>query len=67
LWPFRFSNIPTLDFYHSGFLKDNVKKNIPHIFEELKQNIQLSISSITEESVHWVATSMRKRPECINC
>jgi hypothetical protein len=59
-WSFRFPNLTTLDFYHWGFLKENINKNSLHIFEELTQNIQLCISSIMEESVHWVASNMRK-------
>jgi hypothetical protein len=42
-------------------LKENVYKNNLHILEELKQNIELCISNVTAETLHQVASDMRKR------
>jgi hypothetical protein len=42
-------------------LKKNVYKNNPHTWEELKQNIELCISNVTAETLHRVASNMRKR------
>jgi hypothetical protein len=42
-------------------LKENVYKNNPHTLEELKQNTELWISNVTAETLHWVASNMRKR------
>jgi hypothetical protein len=49
------------DLYFWGFLKENVYKNNPHTLEELKHNIELCISNVTAETLHWVASDMRKR------
>jgi hypothetical protein len=43
------------------FLMENVYKNKPYTLEELKQNIELCISKVTEETLHQVASYMRKR------
>jgi hypothetical protein len=48
------------DFYLWGFLKENVYKNNPHTLEKFKQNIDLYISNITAETLHRVASDMRK-------
>jgi hypothetical protein len=47
--------------YLRGFLNENVYKNNPHTSEELKQNTELCISNVTAETLHQVASSMRKR------
>jgi hypothetical protein len=44
-----------------GVLVENVYKNKPHTLEELKRNIELCISDVTAETLHWVASNMRKR------
>jgi hypothetical protein len=36
-------------------------KNNLHILEEFKQNIELCISNVTAETLHRVASDMRKR------
>jgi len=67
-WPYWFFRLvvplisrPTLlDLCKWGFLKENIHKNSLHMFEEMKQNIQLCISSITEETYHQVASNLRK-------
>jgi hypothetical protein len=43
-----------------GLLKENVYKNNPHPLEELKQNIELCILNVTAETLHRVASNMRK-------
>jgi len=60
---FRFN---TADFCIWGILKENIHKNILHVFKEMKQNIQLCISSITEETCHQVASNLRKS-KCMYC
>jgi S-ribosylhomocysteine lyase LuxS involved in autoinducer biosynthesis len=42
-------------------LKESVYKNKLHTLEDLKQNIELCISNVTAESLHWVASNMRKK------
>jgi hypothetical protein len=52
------SSIPgsiAAEFLSLGLLKENVYKNNLHTLEELKQNIQLYISSVTAETLHRVA------------
>jgi hypothetical protein len=49
------------DFYLWVFLKESVYKNNPHTLEELKQNTELCISNVTAETLHRVASDMRKR------
>jgi hypothetical protein len=49
-----------------GFLKENIHKNSLHVLEEMKQNIQLCISSITEDTHHQVALNLRKS-KCMHC
>jgi hypothetical protein len=48
-------------FLYLGFLKENVYKNNPHTSEELKQSYELFISNVTTETLHLVASDMRKR------
>jgi hypothetical protein len=57
LWP---PGSVATGFLSSGFLKENVYKNNPHTFEELKQNVELCISNVTAETLHRVASN-RKR------
>jgi hypothetical protein len=61
LWPPQSPDLLPSDFYLWGFLKENVHKNNPHTLEKLKQNIELCISNVTAETLHWVASNMRKR------
>jgi hypothetical protein len=61
LCPPRSPYISPPDFCLWGFLKQNVCKNNPYTFEELKQNIELCISNVTAETLHRVASNMRKR------
>jgi hypothetical protein len=61
LWPPRFPDLSPPDFYLWGFLKENVYKNNPHILKELKQNTELYISNVTADTLHQVASNMRKR------
>jgi hypothetical protein len=50
-----------IGFLSLGALKENVSKNNPHTREELKQNIELCISNVTAETLHRVASYLRKR------
>jgi hypothetical protein len=61
LWPHRFLDLLPPDFYLWGFLKENMFKNNLHTLGELKQNIELCISNVTAETLHQVASDMRKR------
>jgi hypothetical protein len=61
LLPPRSPDLSPLDFYLWGVLKENVYKNNPHTSEELKQNTELCISNVTAETLHRVASDMRKR------
>lgn len=73
-WPYCFFKLvvpvisrPTLlDLCIWGFLKENIHKNSLHMFNEMKQNIRLCISSITEETYHQVASNLRKS-KCMQC
>jgi hypothetical protein len=47
-------------FLSLGILKGNVYKNL-HTLEKLKENTGLCISNITAETLHWVASNMRKK------
>jgi hypothetical protein len=60
-WPPPSPDLSPSDFHLWGFLKENVYKNNPHTLEELKRNIELCISNVTAETVHRVASDMRKR------
>jgi hypothetical protein len=60
LWPPRSPDLSPPDFYLWGFLKENVYKNNPHTLEEPKQNTELGISNVTTETLHRVASNMRK-------
>jgi hypothetical protein len=60
-WPPSFPDLSPQDFYIWGFLKENMYKNNPHTFEELKQNTELCILNVTAKTLHWVASNMRKR------
>jgi hypothetical protein len=44
-----------------GGLKEIMYRNRPHALEEMTQNTHLDILSITEKTVHWVASNMRKQ------
>jgi hypothetical protein len=59
MWPPQSLDLSPLDFYL--FLKKKVYKNNAHILEELKQNPKLCISYATAETLHWIASNMRKR------
>jgi hypothetical protein len=48
-------------FLSLGVLKENVHKNNPHTLEELKQNTEPCIPNITAETLHQVASNMKKR------
>jgi len=73
-WPYCFFRLvvplisgPTLlDLCIWGFLKENIHKNSLHMFEEMKQIIQLCTSSITEETYHQVTSNLRKS-KCMYC
>jgi hypothetical protein len=47
-------------FLSFGVFKENVYKNNPHT-EKLKQNSELCISNVTAETLHRIASNMRKR------
>jgi hypothetical protein len=61
LWPPRSPDLSPPDLYLWGFLKENMHKNNPQTLEELKQNTELCTSNVTAETLHWVASNMRKR------
>ena len=64
LWSF-WSPDPTLWICVYGDFWKRIIKTVC-MFEEMKQNIQLWISSITEETCHQVASNLRKS-ECMHC
>jgi hypothetical protein len=66
LWLPRSLDLSPPNFYLWGFLKENVYKNNLHTLEELKQNTELCISNITAETLHQVASNLRKS-ECMHC
>jgi hypothetical protein len=61
LWLPQSPDLLPPDFCLWGFLKENMYRNNPHTLEELKQNTELCISSVTAKTLHWVASNMRKR------
>jgi hypothetical protein len=61
LWPSRSPDLSPPVFHLWGFSKENVYKINPHTREELKQNCELRISNVTAETLHRVASNMRKR------
>jgi hypothetical protein len=61
LWPPRSPDLSPPDFYLWGVLKENVYKHYTHTLEEFKENIELCISNVTAETLHRIASDMRKR------
>jgi hypothetical protein len=59
LWSPRSPDLSLLDL-SLGVLKENMYKNILHTLEELKQNIELCISNVTAETLHRIASDMRR-------
>ena len=63
LWPPRSPDLsPQKDFLFGGggYLKDIVYKNSSYSLDALKQNIQYFILNVTTETLHKVASNMRK-------
>jgi hypothetical protein len=61
LWRLRSPDLSPPDFYTWGGLKENVYKSNPRTLEKLKQNTEVCISNVTVETLHLVASDMRKR------
>ena len=60
LWPSWSLDITPLHFHLWSFLKENENKSNLHTLEEPKQNIQLCIQSVTEQTLQQDVGKMRK-------
>jgi hypothetical protein len=63
LWPPRSPDLTHPDYFLWGYLKQVVYSNRPQTIEELKQNIEVAISNISQETLKNV---VRNIVTCVN-
>ena len=67
LWPPRFPDLSSCDFYLLGTLKQKVYANNSHNLDQLKENITNAIRRITREELQAVFANVVKRAQkCID-
>lgn len=67
LWPPRSPDLSVLDFYLWGALKQKVYGNKPQNLQELRDNIQQQIASISQEERHRVFENLKRRTDLCIC
>jgi hypothetical protein len=61
LWPLRCPNLTPPDYFLWGYLKQVVYSNRPQTIEDLKQNSEVAISNISQETLKKVVRNMVTR------
>jgi hypothetical protein len=61
LWPLRSPDLTPPDYFLWGYLKQAVYSNRPQTIENLKQNIEVAISNISQETLKKVMRNMVTR------
>jgi hypothetical protein len=61
LWPLPSPDLTPPDYFLWGYLKQAVYSNCLHITEELKQNTEVAISNISQETLKKVVQNMVTR------
>jgi hypothetical protein len=58
LWPPRSPDLPPPDYFLLGYLKQVVYSNRPQTIEDLKQNTEVVISNISQETLKKVVRNV---------
>jgi hypothetical protein len=61
LWPLQCPNVTPPDYFLWGYLKQVVYSNRPQTIEDLKQNSEVAISNISQETLKKVVRNMMTR------